>query len=103
MTRKMKMWLYPQPTSKSRYSKPYRLDFQAFLRDLESVDSQEEYRTIHDLNYGSIEATVKERVYDNGLYDCYVVVEYCYPYVLAPIIYHCTREHGVVNCEVVAS
>lgn len=103
MPRKMKMWIYPKPTSLSPYSNPYCIEAEPFLRELETVDSQEEYETVRDLNYGSVEATVKEKVYDNGRYDCYVVVEYLFPYILAPIIYHCTRDHGVVNCEVVAS
>lgn len=103
MARKMRMWIYPQPTSVSQFSKPYCLDIKPFLRELETVDSKEEYETVLDLNYGSVEATVREKVYDNGWYDCYVVVEHCFPYILAPVIYRCTRDHGVVNCEVVAS
>lgn len=103
MPRKVKMWVYPQPTSVSLYSKPYCIEADPFLRELVTVGSQEEYETVRDLNYGSVEATVKEKVYGNGWYDCYVVVEYLFPYILAPIIYHCTRYQGVVNCEVVAS
>ena len=103
MPRKVKMWVYPQPTSVSPYSKPYCIEADPFLRELVTVDSQEEYETVRDHNYGSVEATVKDKVHDNGWHDCYVVVEYLFPYILAPIIYHCTRYQGVVNCEVVAS
>lgn len=103
MPRKMKMWIYPKPTSLSPYSKPYCIEAEPFLRELETVDSQEEYETVRDLNYGSVEATVREKVYDSGWHDCYVIADYFFPYILAPIIYHCRRDHGVVNCEVVAS
>lgn len=103
MPRKMKMWVYPKPTSLSPYSKPYCIEAEPFLRELETVGSQEEYETVRDLNYGSVEATVREKVYDNGWHDCYVIADYFFPYILAPIIYHCRRDHGVVNCEVVAS
>lgn len=103
MLRKMKMWIYPQSTNVSQYSKPYWIEVEPYLRGLDTVSSQEDYWTVHDLNYGSVEATVREKVYDDGWYDCYVVVEYFFPYILAPIIYHCSRDHGVVDCEVVAS
>ena len=69
MPRKMKMWIYPKPTSLSPYSKPYCIEAEPFLRELETVDSQEEYETVRDLNYGSVEATVREKVYDDGWHD----------------------------------
>lgn len=100
---KMKMWIYPKPTSLSPYSKPYCIEAEPFLRELETVDSLEEYETVRDLNYGSVEATVREKVYDSGWHDCYVIADCFFPYILVPIIYHCRRDHGVVNCEVVAS
>ena len=53
--------------------------------------------------YGSVEASVKETVYDSGWGECLVLVERCFPYIPAPVIYRCTRSKGVVNCEVVAS
>lgn len=103
MPRKVRMRVYPQPTSASLCSKPYCIEAGPFLRELATVDSQEEYETVRVLNYGSVEATVKEKVHDNGWYDCYVVVECLFPYILAPVIYHCARYQGVVSCEVVAS
>lgn len=70
MPSKMKMWLYPKPTREIQYSKPYCVDFKPFLRELETVDSKDEYETVRDLlgymNYGSVEASVKETVYDSG-------------------------------------
>lgn len=50
MPRKMKMWIYPKPTSLSPYSKPYCIEAEPFLRELETADSQEEYETVRDLN-----------------------------------------------------
>lgn len=103
MPSKMKMWLYPKPTREMQYSKPYCVDFKPFLRELETVDSKDEYETVRDMNYGSVEASVKETVYDSGRGECLVLVERCSPYIPAPVIYRCTRSKGVVNCEVVAS
>lgn len=100
---KMKMWLYPKPTREIQYSKPYCVDFKPFLRESETVDSKDEYETVRDMNYGSVEASVKETVYDSGCGECLVLVERCSPYIPAPVIYRCTRSKGVVNCEVVAS
>lgn len=102
MPRKMKIWIYLQPTSASHCSGPCCVEAGPFLRELETVDSREEYETARDHNYGSVEATVREKVRDNGWCDCYAVVERLFPYIPAPVIYHCTRDHGVVNCEVVA-
>lgn len=59
--------------------------------------------TVRDMNYGSVEASVKETVYDSGWGECLALVERCFPYIPAPVIYRCTRSKGVVNCEVVAS
>lgn len=103
MPSKMKMWLYPKPTREIQYSKPYCVDFKPFLRELETVDSKDEYETVRDMNYGSVEASVKETVYDSGWGECLVLVERCFPHIPAPVIYRCTRSKGVVNCEVVAS
>ena len=103
MPSKMKMWLYPKPTREIQYSKPYCVDFKPFLRELEAVDSKDEYDTVRDMNYGSVEASVKETVYDSGWGECLVLVERCSPYIPAPVIYRCTRSKGMVNCEVVAS
>ena len=103
MPSKMKMWLYPKPAREIQYSKPYCVDFRPFLRELEAVDSKDEYDTVRDMNYGSVEASVKETVYDSGWGECLVLVELCFPYIPAPVIYRCTRSKGVVNCEVVAS
>ncbi len=36
--RQMKMWLYPKPIREIQYSKPYCVDFQPFLRALETVE-----------------------------------------------------------------
>lgn len=103
MPRKMKMWIYPKPISLSPCPEPYCIEAEPFLRELETVDSREEYETVRDLNYGSVEATVREKVHDDGWHDCYVVADCLFPYILAPVIYRCRRDHGVVNCEVVAS
>lgn len=103
MPSKMKMWLYPEPTREIQYSKPYCVDFKPFLRELETVDSKDEYETVRGMNYGSVEASVKETVYGSGWGECLVLVERCFPYIPAPVIYRCTRSKGVVNCEVVAS
>lgn len=103
MPSKMKMWLYPKPAREIQYSKPYCVDFKPFLRELETVDSKDEHETVRDMNYGSVEASVKETVYDSGWGECLVLVERCFPYIPAPVIYRCTRSKGVVNCEVVAS
>lgn len=103
MPSKMKMWLYPKATREIQYSKPYCVDFKPFLRELEAVDSKDEYDTVRDMNYGSVEASVKETVYDSRWGECLVLVERCLPYIPAPVIYRCTRSKGVVNCEVVAS
>lgn len=99
----MRMWLYPKPTREIQYSKPYCVDFRPFLRALEIVDSKDEYETVRDMNYGSVEASVKETVYDSGWGECLVLVERCFPYIPAPVIYRCVRSKGMVNCEVVAS
>lgn len=103
MPSKMKMWLYPKPASEIQYTKPYCVDFEPFLGELETVDSKDEYETVRDMNYGSVEASVKETVYDSGWGECLVLVERCFPHIPAPVIYRCTRSKGVVNCEVVAS
>ena len=103
MPSKMKMWLYPKPAREIQYSKPYCVDFNPFLRELETVDSKDEYETVRGMNYGSVEASVKETVYDSGWGECLVLVERCFPHIPAPVIYRCTRSKGVVNCEVVAS
>lgn len=103
MPRSMRMWIYPKATREIQYSKPYCVDFQPFLRALESVDSKDEYEAVCDMNYGSLEASVKEVVYDAGWGDCLVLVERCFPFIPAHVIYRCTRSKGVVNCEVVAS
>lgn len=103
MPSKMKMWLYPKPARGIQYSKPYCVDFKPFLRELEAVDSKDECDTVRDMNYGSVEASVRETVYDSGWGECLVLVERCFPYIPAPVIYRCTRSRGVVNCEVVAS
>lgn len=103
MPSKMKMWLYPKPAREIRYSRPYCVDFKPFLGELEAVDGGDEYDTVRDMNYGSVEASVKETVYDSGWGECLVLVERCFPYIPAPVIYRCTRSKGVVNCEVVAS
>lgn len=103
MSSYMRAWLYPKPTREVQYSKPYCVDVYPFLRSMETVDSKEEYETVRDMNYGSVEASVKEVVYDAGWEDCLVLVERCFPFIPAPVIYSCTRSKGVVNCEVVAS
>lgn len=91
MPSKMKMWLYPKPTREIQYSKPYCVDFKPFLRELETVDSKDEYETVCDMNYGSVEASVKETVYDSGWGECLVLVERCFPHIPAPVIYRCIR------------
>ena len=103
MPGKMKMWVYPKPCSEINCSKPYCVDFSPFMRSLETVGGKDEYETVKDMNYGSVEASVKEVVRDSGWGECLVLVERCFPFIPAPVIYRCTRSKGVVNCEVVAS
>ena len=103
MPGEMKMWLYPKPARGTRYSRPYCVDFRPFLRELETAGGGDEYETARDMNYGGVEASVRETVRDSGWGECLVLVERCSPYIPAPVIYRCTRSRGVVNCEVVAS
>lgn len=61
------------------------------------------YGTARDMSCGGAEASVGETVRDSGRGECPALVERCFPYIPAPVIYRCARSKGVVSCEVVAS
>ena len=73
MPSKMKMRLYPKPIGEIRYSRPCCVDFKPFLRELGTVDGKDEYETVRDMNYGSVEASVRETVHDSGRGECLVL------------------------------
>ena len=66
-------------------------------------DAHSGIAVLHGVGILDVEASVKETVCDSGWGECLVLVERCFPYIPAPVIYRCTRSKGVVNCEVVAS